>query len=128
MKGNKKLVEEWFIKGDRDIETAQFLFEHRRPTDIIAVFIQQSIEKYLKGYLIYHGWGLKKIHDLQELLNEAIKIDKTFEKFLVNCIRISKYYLDTRYPGTPTDYSEEEIKKSIDVANEIIDKIKQDLK
>ena len=125
---DKSSVQEWFIKGDHDIETAQYLFDNHRYTDIIAVHIQQCIEKYLKGYLIYHGWKLKKTHDLQELVMEASKLDKTFEEFEDPCINISRYYLDTRYPGFPTDYSKEEIKESLDDAKKIMKKIKEAIK
>jgi HEPN domain-containing protein len=129
MKENsKESVQEWFTKGAHDIESAQSLFEKHGYTDIIAFLIQQAIEKYLKGYLIYHGWKLKKIHDLQELINEATKIDKAFGSFLDPCIKISKYYIDTRYPGFPSEYSREEIKKSLFVAQKIIKKIKQNIK
>ncbi|MCK4386237.1 MAG: HEPN domain-containing protein [candidate division Zixibacteria bacterium] len=127
-KNSKESVQEWFTKGDHDIESAQSLFERHGYTDIIAFLIQQAIEKYLKGYLIYHGWELKKIHDLQELVNEATKLDKSFAGFLDPCIRISKYYIDTRYPGFPTEYPQEEIKKSLNVAKKIIAKVKQAVK
>jgi HEPN domain-containing protein len=122
---NEKPVQEWFAKGDHDIESARLLFEKHGHTDIIGFLIQQGIEKYLKGYLIYHGWELKKIHDLQELINEATKIDKGFGIFLDPCINISKCYIDTRYPGFPTEYSREEMKKSLAVATRIIESIKK---
>jgi len=129
MKENsKESLQEWLTKGDHDIESAQSLFEKHGYTDIIAFLIQQAIEKYLKGYLIYYGGKLKKIHDLQELINEATKIDKAFGGFLDPCIKISKYYIDTRYPGFPSEYSQEEIKKSLFVAQKIIKKIKQSIK
>lgn len=127
-KNSKESVQEWFTKGDHDIESAQSLFEKQGYTDIIAFLIQQAIEKYLEGYLTYHGWKLKKIHNLQELINEATKIDKSFEGLLDACIKISKYYIDTRYPGFPSEYSPEEIKKSLFVAQKIIKKIKQNIK
>jgi len=125
---NKSSVPEWFAKGDHDIESAQYLFDHKGHTDTVAVLIQQCIEKYLKGYLIHHGWKLKKTHDLQELVIEASKIDKTFEIFEDSCINISRYYMDTRYPGFPTDYSRDEIKESLDVAKNIMKKIKEAVK
>jgi HEPN domain-containing protein len=112
---NKSSVPEWFVKGDHDIDSAQYLFDHKKHTDIIAI-------------LIHHGWKLKKTHDLQELVIEVSKIDKTFEIFEDPCINISKYYLDARYPGFPGDYSREEIKKSLEVAKKIIKKIKEAIK
>jgi hypothetical protein len=29
-----------------------------------ALFLQQALEKYLKAFLLQHGWKLKKIHTL----------------------------------------------------------------
>jgi HEPN domain-containing protein len=127
-KNNKDLVKEWFIKGHQDIESAQLLLKEHGHLETIAFLIQQSIEKYIKGYLIFNKWELKKIHDLQELINEAFKIDKSFEEFLDPCIKISKYYLDTRYPGLPTEYSKKEIEESFEVAKNLIEKIRKSIK
>ncbi len=34
-------------------------------------WLQQAVEKYLKAYLLSKGWALRKIHDLEVLVNEA---------------------------------------------------------
>lgn len=36
-------------------------------------FLQQSLEKYLKAFLLQKGWSLKKIHTLYTLLDDAVK-------------------------------------------------------
>lgn len=119
------IVSEWFEKGEHDITGARILFESNHFTDTIAMLIQQAIEKYLKGYLIFHGWKLMKIHDLVKLLAETIKFDQGFEKFEDDCRRISEYYFESRYPlGRTTNYSIEEIKNSLEIAEAIIRKIK----
>jgi len=129
MKENRlKLAKEWFVKGDHDLTNAQLLYKNRGYTDSIAVLIQQAIEKYLKGYLIYYEWKLRKIHDLVELLKEAIRLDESFNKFLPACDKITKYYFDTRYPYSAVEYSREEIKQSLKEANQIINKIKEEIK
>lgn len=129
MKKNKlKLAKEWLVKGDHDIETAQFLYDSNRPTDMIAVHIQQAIEKYLKGFLIYKGWKLRKIHDLEELITDTIKIDKTFNEFLDSCRAISRYYFEIRYPPEVEEYTKEEIEDSLSTAWEIVKKIKEAVK
>lgn len=51
-------------KGKRDIKVAEFLFDACHYTDIIALHVQQAIEKYLKAFLIRNGWALRKTHDL----------------------------------------------------------------
>lgn len=70
---------------DRDIEAAAF-------------FLQQSLEKYLKAFLIKHKWKLRKIHELDALLDEAAKYKTGLENFRDLCERVSGYYFAERYP------------------------------
>ena len=130
MKSNKPaLAKEWLEKGKHDFEMAQLLYKEQGYTDTIAFLIHQAVEKYLKGFLIYHGWQLKKIHDLEALLSEAIKIEPSFENFIPACRKITEYYIESRYPlGFPVDYSREEIKESLDVARKIITKVQEIVK
>ena len=130
MKGKKPaLAKDWLEKGRHDFEMAQLLYKEQGYTDIIAFLIQQAVEKYLKGFLIYHGWKLRKIHDLETLLNEAINVEHSFEDFSITCRKITEYYIESRYPlGFPVDYPREEIKESLDAAGEIIAKIEKTVK
>jgi HEPN domain-containing protein len=122
-------AQEWFIKGDHDIEMAQLLYDERGYADTIAFLIQQAVEKYLKGTLVFHGVKPKRTHDLERLLEDVTEIDKSFEKFVETSTKITKYYIDSRYPvGFTTEYSREEIKQSLDEAYEIIAKIKRAIK
>jgi len=130
MKGEKPaLAKDWLEKGKRDFEMAQLLYREKGYTDTIAFLVQQAVEKHLKGFLIYHGWKLEKIHDLERLLSETIKIDPAFAAFLDACRKIGEYYVESRYPlGFPVDYPREEIKDSLDVAREIMAKIEEAVK
>ncbi len=125
LQSKEKLVAEWFNKGQHDLETAQLLYQQEGYPEIIALHIQQALEKYLKGYLIANGWQLRKIHDLEELLNSAIKFDASFADFLDVCRRATKYYMDSRYPiGEVEDYTIKEIKGLLDMAVKLIVRIK----
>ncbi len=53
--GLKNATLEWFARGDRDLETAQLLYDEHGYSDVIAYHIQQVVEKYLKGFLILQG-------------------------------------------------------------------------
>lgn len=122
-------AEEWVTKGDHDIEMAQLLYNERGYTETIAFLIQQAVEKYLKGLLVFHGVKPKRTHDLEKLIDDVIEIDKSFEKFIDIGTKITKYYMDSRYPsGLTIEYSREEIEQSLDEAYEIIRKIKQAIK
>ncbi len=48
----KKEVEEWFAKAEKDFDEAKFLFAQNRPLEDVAFFLHQTVEKYLKGFLI----------------------------------------------------------------------------
>lgn len=62
-------------------------------------FLQQSLEKYLKAYLISRGWGLRKTHELDRLLDASIEYAPELAKFRPLCERVSTYYVVERYPG-----------------------------
>jgi HEPN domain-containing protein len=62
-------------------------------------FLQQSVEKYLKAYLLQKGWKLKKIHTLQSLLDEASGFNADLMRFRPLCERVSGFYMAERYPS-----------------------------
>ena len=87
--------------------------------------IQQAVEKYLKGYLLSKGWGLRRIHNLETLINEALRYDASFEEFRSPCQKMSRYYVRDRYPLMLTsELTEDEIRESLAVAENIIAKIR----
>ncbi|MFH1564167.1 MAG: HEPN domain-containing protein [Nitrospirota bacterium] len=124
-----KIAEEWFNRGKHDIEGAEILFESGHYTDTIAMLIQQAIEKYLKGFLVFNGWRLAKIHDLEKLVTEAMAFDTNFEDYLDFARKITAYYVEERYPPGPAiDYPREEIGEALTTAKEIIEIIKETVK
>jgi HEPN domain-containing protein len=99
MPGKESLLPlDWFDKGRRDIETIELLLAHGGDAEIMASHIEQAIEKYLKGYLLGHGWTLERIHDLPALLDEAVKHNPQFEQFRELCEVATAFYFETRYP------------------------------
>lgn len=63
-----------------------------------GLFLQQSLEKFLKAYLLGKGWRLKKVHTLQSLLDEAAIHDRALLPFRSQCERVSAFYMAERYP------------------------------
>ena len=84
-------------KGDADLRVAERLLDGS-DLEIAAFHLQQAVEKYLKGYLVRHGWLLRRIHELEVLLNGAIRYDPTLEQFRDLCTVVTEYYLAERYP------------------------------
>jgi len=127
MLNKKKITEEWFERAKHDIEGAKLLFKEGHFTDTIAHLIQQAVEKYLKGFLIFYGWKLEKTHDIEKLITQATKYRPAFRKYLDFARRVTAYYIEDRYPpGPPIEYSKKEIKQSLEMAKKIIEEIKID--
>lgn len=87
----------WFSKAKEDL----LWTKHSLEGEIYygACFsAQQSAEKCLKAFLIYHKSSLRKVHDLLALLEECVEIDKEYDKIRELLEVLSPYYIETRYP------------------------------
>jgi HEPN domain-containing protein len=126
---SKKLAKEWFRIGDNEFGFAKLGFE-----DFDAFYpqicfqCQQAVEKYLKGFLVYHKQKFYKIHDLTELAKLCAKVDKDFLNFLPKTDILSQYYLTSRYPLEYPEAGKKEAKEALEIAKEIIEFIKIKLK
>jgi HEPN domain-containing protein len=117
---------DWFKHGDNDLKSALLLFKGDGPTGNIAFSLQQSIEKYIKGYLLLKGWKLQKIHDLETLLSEAIKCNHSLETYLDFARIVSAIYVESRYPmGPPKEYTNKQISEWLKQTEELIAEIKK---
>ena len=94
---NSQIREDWKRIARTDWQRVK---RNLRDKDAIAAgfFLQQCLEKFLKAFLLARGWGLKKIHKLDTLLDEAVEYDDGLEVFYGLCERVSGYYLADRYP------------------------------
>ena len=68
-----------------------------------ALFLQQALEKFLKAFLLQHGWKLRKIHTLQSLLDDAAGFGASLARFRPVCERVSGFYIAERYPSLGAD-------------------------
>ena len=90
-------VEDWIKIARIDWQRVK---RNLKENDVPAAgfYLQQCLEKYLKAFLLQHGWKLKKIHELDALLDEAIKYKPELTSFYELCERVTGYYLAERYP------------------------------
>lgn len=116
---------DWFRIGDKELKRAEYLL-NGGDLEGAGFNIQQAVEKYLKGYLLSKGWELRRIHELETLLNEAVIYDHSFEEFRTACQKMTDYYIEERYPFVTTSkLTEDEIRESLTIAENIIAKIKE---
>lgn len=117
---NAQVTEEWKKIARLDWQRMQRAL--RDEDSILAgFFLQQSIEKFVKAFLLSHGWKLKKIHRLDVLLEYAIKYNQNLEVFYDLCESISGYYMADRYPPFGIlELSCEDVEKNIKEAKSFI--------
>lgn len=128
MRDNKILAKEWFQKAKHDLDVVNDVLKGSRHPDVAGVLLQQSIEKYLKGYLISKGWELKKTHDLKKLLDKAVKYNPAFNEYYDLLDILTEYYFEEKYPLGETEVTLEDIKKNLKDAKKLINFIKKDFR
>ena len=70
---DEQLAREWFGKAEHDLLTVDTMLSVAIvPTDIVCFHCQQVAEKYLKGFLAWHGTPFSRTHDLVEMLTSCV--------------------------------------------------------
>jgi HEPN domain-containing protein len=90
-------------------------------------WLQQAVEKYLKAYLLSEGWRLRRVHDLEVLVNEAAAHTPGFAQYARACRKITGYYIIERYPMmNPPSLTVEEVSRSRDDVLGLVESIRQE--
>jgi len=117
---NSLIIEEWKRIAKKDWKRVKRQLDDG-DAEAAGYFLQQSLEKYLKAFLLQHGWKLRKIHALHDLLNDATAYNPDLEKFRKLCERVSGYYFVERYPPLiPSGLTCEDIERDMKKAEEFI--------
>jgi len=95
----------WFVKADTDFKSARLLTNLSGPPETICFLAQRGAEKYLKGYLVWHGVAFRKVHDLLEILNGCRSVDEAFGELAEDCQSLNPFAVEVRYPGFGVSYS-----------------------
>jgi len=96
----REVILRWLHKAESDIKVARQILEMPEPpTDAVCFHCQQAVEKYLKAFLTLKDVRIKKIHDLNVLLDMCIEEDKEFENIDRDRITsLSHFAVEIRYP------------------------------
>ena len=114
---------DWHKIAEKDMQRVKTMLELDDP-EAAGFFMQQSLEKYLKAFLLQHRWKLKKLHNLYTLLDTAVVYKPSLEKYRTLCERVSGYYISERYPAlVNTELTCEDIEKNIYEAEKFINEL-----
>jgi len=117
-----KLVEDWLKFAKENLSFARSgMKEYDPPFHTICFLCQGGSEKYLKAFLIWNGWKLKKIHDMGDLLAFCLDYDSEFQTLEKECVLLNEYVTEGRYPGDLPFESigKNEAVEAIEAANKI---------
>ena len=99
MERDNKYAAEWLAYADTDLAVAEHnQTMYPKPLNIICFHCQQAVEKYLKAYLSWRGIKPPKIHELETLCNMCSAQDNRFDEILKQCVFLSVYGVQPRYP------------------------------
>ena len=119
---------DWLRIAEKDFARVDtLLIAH--DSEAAGFYLQQALEKFLKAYLLSKGWPLQRTHDLESLLNEALKHESSFEQYRVIMQRITGFYFIERYPlFLDTSITEEDVREALFQIKLLVDSIRSALK
>lgn len=104
------ILAEWISKAEGGFAVTQREMEVTDGNyDAICFHSQQLAEKYLKAFLFKNKVDFPKIHNLVELLELCLALDKSLNEIREPLDRLEDYAVLYRYPGASAGHSDSEI-------------------
>lgn len=114
----KKYVHLWIEKAEEDrLVVHQLVKADSSARGAIGFHCQQSAEKFLKAFLIFHGMDPERTHNIEFLLKKCSGIDNSFSD--IDPLNLTDYGIVARYPGDFFEPSINEIHEFIGIVDNI---------
>ena len=97
--GDSRRYFDWLYYAAIDLRTAKLLLEEPRCYNMVAFHCQQSVEKAIKGYLLWRKHRLFDGHNLPFLCKQAMQEDEHFRDRIALASELNHYYIEARYPA-----------------------------
>ncbi len=99
MRTSENNPQDWLFLAEERLRAADALFSHEGSTLSGVELLQESIERFLKAFLVSRGWPLRKVHDLAFLLDECVAREPRFEVFQDLAESLTEQFWAQHYPG-----------------------------
>jgi len=100
MKTREANPDDWMFLAKERLRAADLLQAAAGGGSLSGIeLLQESVERFLKGWLVGRGWQLQKVHDLSHLLQACIDRDMRFEVFQNLADELTEQYWAQHYPG-----------------------------
>jgi HEPN domain-containing protein len=90
---------DWILLAEERLQSADALVHSRGVCCSAIELLQESLERYLKGFLISKNWKLERIHDLNRLLDLCLDHHPGFSKFAPLAQSLTEQFWAQHYPG-----------------------------
>ncbi len=118
---------DWMRIAEKDLKRVDRLLADN-DVELAGFCLQQAVEKFLKSYLLSQGWQLRRIHNLDALLDDAVTYDASLEEFRSLCQKISGFYFVERYPFVvETGITKEDVLNSLEQAKEFVERLRAEI-
>lgn len=95
-----ELVRDWLTRASHNLRAARALSDLETPLLDAAIYhCQQAAEKTVKGWLQWQDDPFPKTHDVEDLVNQAAKIDQDFQQVAKAAAVLTPYVSAFRYAG-----------------------------
>ena len=88
---------------------------------------QQAVEKAFKSVCIIHEIVFPKTHDIAYLIELLEKGGVEVPENLQNAKILTGYAVETRYPGDYEPVDEEDLRKAVEIAKEVLKWVKKEM-
>jgi HEPN domain-containing protein len=118
--------EAWIDRAKSSLEIAGTRNSNLVYYEDLCYQAQQAVEKALKGLLIYYNVEPKFTHNIGVLLGELRTYINISE--IKETIKLSKYAVQTRYPGEYDDITKEDYENAVKMAKNCLDWVERKIK
>jgi HEPN domain-containing protein len=118
--------ESWIDRAKSSLEIAGTRISNLVYYEDLCYQVQQSVEKAVKGLLIYYNVEPQFTHNIGLLLEELrAYIDISAIK---ETVKLTKYAVQTRYPGEYEDITKEDYESAVKIAKNCLDWVEKKIK
>jgi HEPN domain-containing protein len=104
MRTDETNPQDWFDSGRERLHVSDLAFADDGYACMTTMeLLQESVERYFKGWLISQGWMLVRTHDLSRLLHEAELLEPRFSIYAEYADDLTQAFLQSHYPGGDPD-------------------------
>lgn len=116
-------IADWMRIAEKDLARVEKLIEYDDP-ELAGFCLQLAVEKFLKAYLLSKGWQLRRIHNLDTLIDDTLAFDQSFAQFRKICVRITAFYFVERYPFLDIKITKQDVQICLQEISPLIQKIR----